>query len=82
MASSQSLISPTDARVACHFSPCLVKLTGQDAWAQDDKVLAQAGQGGDEALGPAKRLYLAGESQLLRGSRTHDDGGPRWRYSR
>jgi hypothetical protein len=64
------------------FSPHLVKLTAAGAWAQDDKALAQAGQGGDEVVGPTKRRYLAGEPQLLRGSRTHGDGGPRWRYSR
>jgi hypothetical protein len=64
------------------FSPRLVKLTAEGAWAQDDKVLAQAGQGEDETVGPTKRLYLVGEPQLLRGSRTHDDGGLRWRYSR
>jgi len=64
------------------FSPRFVKLTAEGAWAQDDKALAQAGQGEDEAVGPTKPRYLAGEPQLLRGSRTHGDGGLRSRYSR
>jgi hypothetical protein len=63
------------------FSPRFVKLTAEGAWAQDDKALAQAGQGGNEALGPTKPRYLAGVPQLLRGSSGHD-GGLRSRYSR
>lgn len=41
----------------------MVKLTARDAGARDDKALAQAGQGAEEAAVPAKPLFLADEPQ-------------------